>query len=197
MRLIHNLFLWLFGFELRIYCFCFFTFLFFLGSFLLFLSLQVAEGVKETLFKSLEDLIRHYKRRNQGLVMHLRHSVQRKTAILKQSVKEAETQRPVSLRERQCVCDGKPQMLFFSTSALPPVFWLICLFLADPDPSDYVVVLPDWAALTDKERGWRTTTATLDDFRRTDWKSVRHRRKSWVCVPFLCGTLNSQLKLQS
>ena len=33
-------------------------------------------------FKTLDDLIRHYKRKNQGLVMHLRHSVKRKTDLL-------------------------------------------------------------------------------------------------------------------
>lgn len=90
--------------------FVFFTFLFFAGSFLLLMSLQVAEGVRETFFKSLEDLIRHYKQRNQGLAMHLRHSVHRKMAILKQTVKQAETRRPVCLREQQHVPEGKPQV---------------------------------------------------------------------------------------
>ncbi|XP_034997953.2 SH2 domain-containing protein 1B2 isoform X2 [Hippoglossus stenolepis] len=45
-------------------------------------TLLTAEGVQETFFKTLDDLIRHYKRKNQGLVMHLRHSVKRKTALL-------------------------------------------------------------------------------------------------------------------
>lgn len=71
-------------------------------------------------------------------------------------------------------------------------------FPEDPDDSDYVKVLPYWEALTHKER-WGTTT-NLKDFRRTDWKSVKLREKSWLCYSFLCGTwgkLNSQLKLQS
>uniref|UniRef100_A0A667YIM2 SH2 domain-containing protein n=1 Tax=Myripristis murdjan TaxID=586833 RepID=A0A667YIM2_9TELE len=38
-------------------------------------------GMPEMLFKTLDDMIRHYKRRNQGLAMHLRHSVKRKTAL--------------------------------------------------------------------------------------------------------------------
>ncbi|XP_073344109.1 SH2 domain-containing protein 1B2 [Pagrus major] len=45
-------------------------------------TLLTAGGLEETYFKSLDDLIRHYKRKNQGLVMHLRHSVKRKTAML-------------------------------------------------------------------------------------------------------------------
>lgn len=43
---------------------------------------QTSGGIEETFFKSLDDLIRHYKRKNQGLAMHLRHSVKRKTALL-------------------------------------------------------------------------------------------------------------------
>ncbi|XP_058493197.1 SH2 domain-containing protein 1B2 [Solea solea] len=45
-------------------------------------TLLAAGGLQETFFKSLDDLILHYKRRNQGLAMHLRHSVKRKTALL-------------------------------------------------------------------------------------------------------------------
>ncbi|KAM6953112.1 SH2 domain-containing protein 1B [Aplochiton taeniatus] len=44
-------------------------------------TLQVASGVEEKFFKSLDDLIRHFKRRNQGLAMHLRHLVKRKTVL--------------------------------------------------------------------------------------------------------------------
>ncbi|KAF3703848.1 SH2 domain-containing protein 1B2 EAT-2-related transducer [Channa argus] len=47
-------------------------------------------GLEETFFKSLDDLIRHYKRRNQGLAIHLRHSVKRKTALLIQQRKSPE-----------------------------------------------------------------------------------------------------------
>ncbi|KAG7231334.1 hypothetical protein INR49_012174 [Caranx melampygus] len=43
---------------------------------------RTSGGMEETFFKTLEDLIRHYKRKNQGLAMHLRHSVKRKTALL-------------------------------------------------------------------------------------------------------------------
>ncbi|CAK6970262.1 SH2 domain-containing protein 1B [Scomber scombrus] len=45
-------------------------------------TLLTAGGVQEMFFKTLDDLIRHYKRRNQGLAMHLRHSVKRKTAMV-------------------------------------------------------------------------------------------------------------------
>ncbi|XP_053268514.1 SH2 domain-containing protein 1B2 isoform X2 [Pleuronectes platessa] len=45
-------------------------------------TLLTAGGVQEMCFKTLDDLIRHYKRKNQGMVMHLRHSVKRKTAML-------------------------------------------------------------------------------------------------------------------
>ncbi|XP_029385191.1 SH2 domain-containing protein 1B2 [Echeneis naucrates] len=37
---------------------------------------------QEMYFKNLDDLILHFKRKNQGLAMHLRHSVKRKTAML-------------------------------------------------------------------------------------------------------------------
>ncbi|XP_047423650.1 SH2 domain-containing protein 1B [Mugil cephalus] len=45
-------------------------------------TLLTAGGLEEVFFKSLDDLIRHYKKKNQGLAMHLRHSVKRKTALL-------------------------------------------------------------------------------------------------------------------
>uniref|UniRef100_A0A3B3I5A7 SH2 domain-containing protein n=1 Tax=Oryzias latipes TaxID=8090 RepID=A0A3B3I5A7_ORYLA len=45
-------------------------------------TLMTASGVNETTFKTLEDLIRNYKRKNQGLVIHLRHAVKRKTDLL-------------------------------------------------------------------------------------------------------------------
>lgn len=53
-------------------------------------------------------------------------------------------------------------------------------FLADSDNSDYVKVLPYWAALTHKER-WGTST-NLKDFRRTDWKSQTQGKK--LALPF-------------
>ncbi|XP_041670391.1 SH2 domain-containing protein 1B [Cheilinus undulatus] len=45
-------------------------------------TLMAAGGMKEIFFKSLDELVRHYKRKNQGLAVHLRHSVKRKTALL-------------------------------------------------------------------------------------------------------------------
>lgn len=107
-------------------------------SFLLWLSLQVAEGVKETFFRSLEDLIRHYKRRNQGLAMHLCHAVKRKTTLLKQPVCHAETQGPVCLPEQQCVYDGKTRRLFFSTEDFPFLFLLSCIF------QQILIILTTW-----------------------------------------------------
>ncbi|XP_074550102.1 SH2 domain-containing protein 1B [Halichoeres trimaculatus] len=44
-------------------------------------TLMAAGGIKEVFFKTLDDLIFHYKRRNQGLAIHLRHSVKRKTDL--------------------------------------------------------------------------------------------------------------------
>ncbi|XP_029282232.1 SH2 domain-containing protein 1B [Cottoperca gobio] len=52
--------------------------------------LLTSGAVQETFFKSLDDLIRHYKKKNQGLTMHLRHSVKRKTAMLIQVQKPRE-----------------------------------------------------------------------------------------------------------
>ncbi|KAE8279650.1 SH2 domain-containing protein 1B EWS/FLI1-activated transcript 2 [Larimichthys crocea] len=53
-------------------------------------TLMTAGGLEEVFFKNLDDLILHYKRRNQGLAMHLRHSVKRKTALLIQPQKPSE-----------------------------------------------------------------------------------------------------------
>ncbi|XP_017308101.1 uncharacterized protein LOC100528723 isoform X1 [Ictalurus punctatus] len=41
-------------------------------------TLQSSAGVQEKFFKTLEDLVRHYKKRNQGLANRLRYSVKRK-----------------------------------------------------------------------------------------------------------------------
>ncbi|XP_028826322.1 SH2 domain-containing protein 1B isoform X3 [Denticeps clupeoides] len=41
-------------------------------------TLQTSAGVEEKFFKSLEDMIKHYNKRNKGLVVHLRHAVKRK-----------------------------------------------------------------------------------------------------------------------
>lgn len=42
------------------------------------MSSQSSAGVQEKFFKTLEDLVRHYKKRNQGLANRLRYSVKRK-----------------------------------------------------------------------------------------------------------------------
>uniref|UniRef100_A0A8D3ABT7 SH2 domain-containing protein n=1 Tax=Scophthalmus maximus TaxID=52904 RepID=A0A8D3ABT7_SCOMX len=52
------------------------------GQYTLQGSEGVEEGVEEVFFKTLDDLVRNYKRKNQGLAMHLRHSVKRKSALL-------------------------------------------------------------------------------------------------------------------
>ncbi|XP_012995071.2 SH2 domain-containing protein 1A isoform X2 [Esox lucius] len=44
-------------------------------------TLQTSSGVEEKFFKTLEELIRHYKRRRQGLAQHLRHGIKRKTQL--------------------------------------------------------------------------------------------------------------------
>ncbi|XP_056155797.1 SH2 domain-containing protein 1B2 [Lampris incognitus] len=46
------------------------------------ITIQATPGVKDKIFKSLDDLVRHFKRRGQGLAMHLRHSVKRKTTYI-------------------------------------------------------------------------------------------------------------------
>lgn len=45
-------------------------------------TLLTAGGLEETYFKSLQDLIRNYKRKNQGLAIHLRCGVKRSTNML-------------------------------------------------------------------------------------------------------------------
>lgn len=113
-------------FELWIWRFL--TFLFFAISSLRWLSPQVAEGLKETPFKSLDDLIRHFKQKNQGLAMHLCHCVRRKTAILKKPQRQAEADKLGCLHQLQHASESKSQFLFFSTSDFPSVFWLIRVF---------------------------------------------------------------------
>ncbi|KAG9283415.1 SH2 domain-containing protein 1B-like [Astyanax mexicanus] len=41
-------------------------------------TLQASTGTQEMYFKTLQDLIRHYKKRNKGLATRLRYSVKRK-----------------------------------------------------------------------------------------------------------------------
>ncbi|XP_029955084.1 SH2 domain-containing protein 1A-like, partial [Salarias fasciatus] len=54
-------------------------------------TLLTAGGEQELFFKTLEDLINHYKKKNQGLAIPLRCSVKRKTALL---IKARPDQRP-------------------------------------------------------------------------------------------------------
>ncbi|XP_050954803.1 SH2 domain-containing protein 1B [Labeo rohita] len=42
-------------------------------------TLQASSGVEEKFFKTMNELIHHYKRKNQGLATHLRRSLKRKT----------------------------------------------------------------------------------------------------------------------
>uniref|UniRef100_A0A673NHM0 SH2 domain-containing protein 1A-like n=1 Tax=Sinocyclocheilus rhinocerous TaxID=307959 RepID=A0A673NHM0_9TELE len=44
-----------------------------------YFTLQVSSGVEEKFFKTLKDLIRHYKQKNEGLATHLCRSLKRKT----------------------------------------------------------------------------------------------------------------------
>ncbi|XP_024910233.1 SH2 domain-containing protein 1B [Cynoglossus semilaevis] len=46
------------------------------------IALMTARGVEEIFFKSVEDLILYFKKKNRGLAMHLRHSVKRKAVSL-------------------------------------------------------------------------------------------------------------------
>lgn len=102
---------------------------------------QATESVEEVFFKTLDDLIRHFKRRNQGLAMHLRHSVKRKTAMLSPPLKQ-----PASR-----VSPDDQDQVYESTSHVP--CWLqscgfvlyltvLCVPADVPNSSDYVKVLP-------------------------------------------------------
>ncbi|XP_029610845.1 SH2 domain-containing protein 1B2-like [Salmo trutta] len=44
-------------------------------------TLQTTPGVEEKFFKTIEELVHHYKCRGQGLVQHLCHLVKRKTLL--------------------------------------------------------------------------------------------------------------------
>ncbi|XP_068998287.1 SH2 domain-containing protein 1B-like [Embiotoca jacksoni] len=54
-------------------------------------SLQTTGSVQESFFKTLDDLILHFKKKNQGLAIHLRHSVKRKTDLLIRPKKNGST----------------------------------------------------------------------------------------------------------
>lgn len=84
-------------------------------------TLMTAGGLEEKYFKTLDDLIHHYKRRNQGLAMHLRHSLKRKTAMLIQAQKPPEQE---SQRTQASLAEGEHD------------------YENVPDSSEYVQVLP-------------------------------------------------------
>ncbi|XP_062841928.1 SH2 domain-containing protein 1B [Trichomycterus rosablanca] len=44
-------------------------------------TLQTSAGVQEMFFKTMEELIQYYKKKNKGLITHLRHPVQRKELV--------------------------------------------------------------------------------------------------------------------
>ncbi|KAM9337593.1 SH2 domain-containing protein 1B [Symphorus nematophorus] len=88
-------------------------------------TLMTAGGLTETYFKNLDDLIRHYKRRNQGLAVHLRHSVKRKTALLIHPPKhpEQESQRmqgPLPEEEEEHDYENAPGDSSEYVEVLPP-----------------------------------------------------------------------------
>ncbi|XP_043081710.1 SH2 domain-containing protein 1B [Puntigrus tetrazona] len=79
-----------------------------------YFTLQASSGAEEKFFKTLKDLIGHYKQKNQGLATHLRRSLKRK-ALLDQPLECAEPLVPNEENDYENVdCSG-----------------------------DYVVVLPD------------------------------------------------------
>ncbi|XP_075905190.1 SH2 domain-containing protein 1B [Nelusetta ayraudi] len=45
-------------------------------------TIMTGAGVQEIFFKTLDDLIQHFKKKNQGLATHLHRSVKRKTILL-------------------------------------------------------------------------------------------------------------------
>lgn len=120
---------------------------------------QTAGGLEEVFFKNLDDLILHYKRRNQGLAMHLRHSVKRKTALLIQPQKPPEEPQrsptpmsaPSAPEEHEehdyesTLCGSSSCRLLTASSLIGGELYLtlFSIFLPDaPDLSEYVEVLP-------------------------------------------------------
>ncbi|CAN9506211.1 unnamed protein product [Ophioblennius macclurei] len=73
-------------------------------------TLLTAGGVQEMFFKTLDDLICHYKKKNQGLAIHLRHSVKRKTAMLIQGRQDQRRPEPIldRMRSDQVAPDQRP-----------------------------------------------------------------------------------------
>lgn len=117
---------------------------------MLLLFLQTAGGLEETFFKTLDDLIRHYKRRNQGLAMHLRHSVKRKTAMLihprrppEQEPQSMEVSLPEADHDYESTSDIFCLLSSASSSWVGGDISPFLLFPLDaPDSSEYVEVLP-------------------------------------------------------
>lgn len=54
------------------------------------MSPQASAGVNEMFFKTLEELVHHYKKRNRGLVTRLRHAVTRKQTEQESGVADEE-----------------------------------------------------------------------------------------------------------
>ncbi|XP_039982222.1 SH2 domain-containing protein 1A [Xiphias gladius] len=64
-------------------------------------TLLTAGGLEQTFYKTLDDLIRNFKRKNQGLAMQLRHSVKRKTALFIRPTKAPENPAAEASRMKQ------------------------------------------------------------------------------------------------
>ncbi|XP_005945595.1 SH2 domain-containing protein 1B [Haplochromis burtoni] len=99
-------------------------------------TLLTAGGLDETFFKTIDDLIRHYKRKNQGLAMHLRHSVKRKTALLIQPQRELQAQPSKSPEQRPRRTEREP---WRQPATVPEEEH----DYENAPESDYVEVLPD------------------------------------------------------
>lgn len=79
---------------------------------------QVAAGLQEVFFKTLDDLIHHYKKKNQGLAIHLRYSVKRKTFLLRSPQRAAEVPPPEEDHDYESTsCALLPHSHFLITSA--------------------------------------------------------------------------------
>ncbi|MED6242445.1 hypothetical protein ATANTOWER_004808 [Ataeniobius toweri] len=91
-------------------------------------TLLTTGGLQETYFKTLGDLIRNYKRRNQGLAIHLRHAMKKKTPMLIQPPRRLDIRPGVSAG----VSGGRDVALPEEEND----------YENDPS-SDYVEVLPD------------------------------------------------------
>lgn len=165
--------------------------------FTLFLFHQTAGGLDETFFKTIDDLIRHYKRKNQGLAMHLRHSVKRKTALLIQPHREVQAQPSKSpeQRPRRTECeqwrqpDTVPEeehdyestpyifsvsVLFCLISVSQHLLWFVCLtFSLFSSRCSWIWVRrsPSW--LTSAIKHQMRLLGEISDKKLTGWISFR------------------------